>query len=91
LQVAGVKLTNNFKWLEEVTGNKLTENLMNTLQSGFMYLLGRDNQYRCTVVFDLPKIIEFGVTNPQMVSTENVSLAFAFLWSFMKKVMFLPG
>ena len=40
---------------------------------------------------DLPKIIQFTQTDPSLVSTEAMQNSFIFLWSYMKKCMFLPG
>ena len=78
-------------WLSEISGQNINETIVNTMQSGVMYLHGRDMQYRCTIIVDLPKVIELMATHPDMVSTENMSVLFAFLWSYMKKCMFLPG
>jgi hypothetical protein len=40
---------------------------------------------------DLPKIIGFTTSDPSLVSTEAMQASFIFMWSYMKKCMFLEG
>jgi hypothetical protein len=56
-----------------------------------MYLFGRDKFYRNTVCMDITKIIHFSSSDPSLVSTEAIQTSFIFLWSYMKRCMFLPG
>lgn len=36
-------------------------------------------------------MIAVGATDPEVVSTPAIQASFIFMWSYMKKVMFLPG
>lgn len=80
MNIASTKLVNNFKWLTEVTALEMTPQLLETLQSGVMYLHGRDMNYRPIIVMDLSRVIQLQTENPQLVEIDNMTKAFVFLW-----------
>ena len=41
-----------------------------------MYIFGRDCEYRPIIVVDLLRMVEIMKTNPEMVSNDNMSIAF---------------
>ena len=69
----------------------MTPELLATLQSGVMYIHGRDINYRPIVVMDLERVIALGVSDPEVVGMERMTRTFVYLWNYMKKAMFLPG
>lgn len=87
----GAALSNHFKWLSDVAGVKITPEILAIIQSGAMYIHGRDKLYRVTIITDIPKMTKLGERNPDAISTQNMQNAFVFLWSYLKKAMFLPG
>ncbi len=91
LHKAQVQLSGHFKWLSEVAGVTITPQIIRLIQSGSMYIFGRDKDYRITLVFDLPKIIHFSKTEPELISPVQIQNSFVFFISYMKRVMLLPG
>lgn len=47
---------------------KVTPQIVKLVQSGALYMLGRDKHYRVTIIFDLTKIIEIQAVDPEAVN-----------------------
>lgn len=73
---AATSLISNLEFLRQASGLEVTPQIMKVLHSGCMYLFGRDREYRITIVVDLTKMVQILAVDPEMVSTENMSIAF---------------
>ena len=62
LNKAKAQLSSKFKWLSEVADVKINPQIIRLIQSGSIYIFGRDKDYKITIVLDLPKIIPFSKT-----------------------------
>lgn len=61
------------------------------IQSGCVYIFGRDKYFRPTLVLDLENVNNMIVSKPDLVTLENVQNTLVFLWNYIRKVMFLDG
>ncbi len=69
----------------------MNQQILNLIQSGALYVGGRDKEYRPLLVFDAQRIAHFNKTDPGVVSSEAIQNGFMFLWNYIKHVIFLPG
>jgi hypothetical protein len=61
------------------------------VQSGCVYIFGRDKYFRPTIVLDFDSVNKMMLTNPDLVRLEHVQNTLVFLWNYIRKVMFLDG
>ena len=69
----------------------MTKVSLKMIQSGCIYLFGRDRYFRPTFVVDGKNIQSLSRQNPELVNGANLCQAFVFLHTYLKQVMFLPG
>lgn len=69
----------------------MTPSVIKLIQSGALYVYGRDRHYRPIIVNDLPRMIDLAANDPEVASTESMQAAFVFIYNYIKRVMFLPG
>lgn len=86
-----MKLNNHFDWLSKISGVKMNQQVLNLVQSGSIYIHGRDKEFRPCFIFDSPKIAHWAKVDPSVVSKESFEAGFVFLWNYLKSTMFLPG
>lgn len=65
--------------------------MIKLIQSGALYVYGRDKHYRPTIVTDLAIIVKLMVTDPEVASVKAMQDSFVFVWNYIRKVMFLEG
>ena len=82
----------HLNWKRDVEQfNTLNEISMKLIQSGCIYIFGRDKYYRPTFVVDGRNMVEFDRREPDVLNGANLCQAFCYLFNYMKRVMFLPG
>lgn len=69
----------------------MTPATLKLIQSGVIYVFGRDKHYRTTIINDIQKMISVGAQDEDAISTENIISTFMFLRSYQKRCMFAPG
>jgi CRAL/TRIO domain len=79
-------------WRKDVQPfDRLNQISMRLIQSGCIYIFGRDRHYRPTFVVDGFNMVELAKKEEGVVNGGNLCQAFCFLFNYMKRVMFLPG
>ena len=82
----------HLQWKRDVAPyNKLNLISMKLIQSGCIYIFGRDKYFRPTFIVDGRNMVEFDRKEPNILNGANLCQAFCFLFNYMKEVMFLPG
>ena len=86
------RLLKHVDWLRTVPPEpRLTPLTIRLLQSGCVYLHGRDKCYRPCFVMDGRIMADLAKNQPEMISCEVFNDVFIFLYTYVKKAMLLPG
>ena len=92
IKATGEKLRVHWLWLQSLSPEPLLTPLaLKCLQSGCMYIFGRDKYLRPTFVLDCAAINRCHREDPNTVTVETFSVMLTFMVRYMREVMFLPG
>lgn len=92
VEKSGEKLFGHYQWLISVGPEpRLKSHSLALLQSGCFYMHGRDKFYRPTFVIDGQIMADVANTRPELITPEIFNEMFAFMFTYCKKVLFLPG
>lgn len=61
------------------------------IQEGCIYVFGRDKYYRPIVIMDAERIYRLSKIDKSVVTAENFTESWLFLYNYITKVMHLPG
>lgn len=64
---------------------------MKLIQTGCIYIHGRDKYYRPALVIDIGMVVKQMSIQPELITSDNCIAAIAYIWRYMKEVMFLDG
>jgi hypothetical protein len=82
----------HWEWLSQLSPEPmLTPLALKMLQSGCMYIFGRDKFLRPTFIMDGGVMQRLYREDPNTISVETFTVLLTFFVRYIKDVMFLPG
>lgn len=92
IPTAGEKLFNHFAWLQSLPFEpRLSRDTLKLLQTGVMYIFGRDKYFRPNLIIDAVQMVNVKKKDANAITTETFTEMFIFLFQYIDNIMFLPG
>ena len=92
IDIVGEKVFKHFNWLDSIPREpRLTNITMRMLQTGAIYIFGRDKFYRPCIVMDAEAMARLMKEDPNAITGETFADLWVFLYMYIKNVMLLPG